>query len=59
MAARDGRWLLISDNQGADKRLYALGNERANVAARNPGQVQRLWGYVERDAGPKGLPDFK
>jgi arylsulfatase A-like enzyme len=59
VAARDGRWLLISDNQGANKRLYALGNERVNVAASNPTQVRRLWSYVERDAGPKGLPRFK
>jgi arylsulfatase A-like enzyme len=59
VAARDGRWLLISDNQGANKRLYALGNERANVAASNPAQVRRLWSYVERDAGPRGLPRFK
>jgi arylsulfatase A-like enzyme len=59
VAARDGRWLLISDNQGANKRLYALGNERANVAASNPTQVRRLWSYVERDAGAKGLPRFK
>jgi arylsulfatase A-like enzyme len=58
VAASDGRWLLISDNQGADKRLYALGNERVNVAARHPKVVRRLWGYVLRDAGPKGLPKF-
>jgi arylsulfatase A-like enzyme len=59
VAARDGRWLLIADNQGADKRLYSLRNERANVAARNPAQVRRLWSYVERDAGSKPLPRFK
>jgi arylsulfatase A-like enzyme len=59
VAARDGRWLLISDNQGQDKRLYSLRSEGADVAARNPAQVRRLWGYVERDAGGKGLPRFK
>jgi arylsulfatase A-like enzyme len=59
VAASDGRWLLISDNQGRDKRLYAMSNERVDVAARYPQHVRRLWGYVERDAGPQGLPDFK
>ena len=59
VAARDGSWVLISDNQGRDKRLYSLRNESANVAARNPAQVRRLWGCIERDAGPKGLPKFK
>jgi arylsulfatase A-like enzyme len=59
VAARDGRWLLISDNQGVDKRLYSLRNEGVDVAARNPAQVRRLWGYVERDAGSKPLPRFK
>jgi arylsulfatase A-like enzyme len=59
VAASDGRWLLISDNQGRDKRLYSLNNERANVAARNQNHVRRLWGYVLKDAGGKGLPRFK
>jgi arylsulfatase A-like enzyme len=59
VAARDTSWLLISDNQGVDKRLYSLRNERADIAVANPAQVRRLWGYVERDAGPKGLPRFK
>ena len=59
VAAADGRWLLISDNRGADKRLYARANERANVADEHPAQVRRLWGYVLKDAGPKGLPKFK
>jgi arylsulfatase A-like enzyme len=59
VCAADGRWLLISDNQGRDKRLYAMSNERVDVAARYPQHVRRLWGYVERDAGPQGLPDFK
>ena len=59
VAASDGRWLLISDNQGRHKRLYAMSNERVNVASRYPQQVSRLWGYVLKDAGPKGLPNFK
>jgi len=59
VAASDGRWLLVSDNQGRDKRLYSTANERVNVAGRNPRHVRRLWGYLKRDAGPKGLPRFK
>jgi arylsulfatase A-like enzyme len=59
VAASDGRWLLISDNQGRGKRLYAMSNEGVDVAARYPQHVSRLWGYVKRDAGPGGLPDFK
>jgi arylsulfatase A-like enzyme len=59
VAARDANWVLISDNQGRAKRLYSLRDEGADVAARNPAQVRRLWGYIERDAGPKGLPRFK
>jgi arylsulfatase A-like enzyme len=59
VAARDGRWLLISDNRGADKRLYSLGNEGADVARRHPQQVRRLWRYVLKDAGGKDLPRFK
>ncbi len=59
VAASDGRWLLISDNQGRAKRLYAMSNEGMNVAGRYPQHVRRLWGYVEKDAGPKGLPKFK
>ncbi|MEA2363547.1 MAG: hypothetical protein QOD71_2692 [Thermoleophilaceae bacterium] len=59
LAARDDKWLLISDNEGKDKRLYALSSEGRNVASRYPQQVRRLWGYIEKDAGPKGLPHFK
>jgi arylsulfatase A-like enzyme len=59
VAAADGTWLLISDNRGADKRLYRLGDERVDVSRRHPRQVRRLWGYVLRDAGPQGLPRFK
>jgi arylsulfatase A-like enzyme len=59
VSASDGRWLLISDNRGRQKRLYALRSEQANVASRNPNPVRRLWGFIEKDAGPKGLPRFK
>jgi arylsulfatase A-like enzyme len=59
VAASDGRWLLISDNQGRSRRLYATSNERVNVAGRYPRHVSRLWGYVRRDAGSKGLPKFR
>jgi arylsulfatase A-like enzyme len=59
VGASDGRWRLISDNQGREKRLYATSNERVNVAGRYPGHARRLWGYVRRDAGSKDLPDFK
>ncbi|MGH2762851.1 MAG: sulfatase [Thermoleophilaceae bacterium] len=58
VAASDGRWLLISDNRGRDKRLYRIGGERRNVARRHPGQVGRLWRRLEREAGRKGLPRF-
>jgi arylsulfatase A-like enzyme len=58
VAASDGRWLLISDNQGRRKRLYSMRNERAEVARTHRQLVNRLWGYVKRDAGPRGLPSF-
>ena len=59
VAAADDRWLLISDNRGAEKRLYARNDETVDVASRHPRHVRRLSGYVLRDAGPKGLPRFK
>jgi arylsulfatase A-like enzyme len=59
VCASDGRWLLISDNRGRQKRLYSLRGEQANVAQRNPDPVRRLWGLIQKDAGPKGLPRFK
>ena len=59
VAARDDKWLLISDNRGKDKRLYSLAHEGRNVASRYPQHVRRLWGYILKDAGPKGLPRFK
>jgi arylsulfatase A-like enzyme len=58
VAARDSRWLLISDNQGHKKRLFALSREGREVTGSHPGEVRRLWGYVKKDAGPKGLPRF-
>jgi arylsulfatase A-like enzyme len=58
VSASDGHWLLISDNRGREKRLYALRAEQANVARRKPDPVHRLWGLIEKDAGPKGLPRF-
>jgi hypothetical protein len=59
VSASDGRWLLISDNRGREKRLYSLHSEQADVARRNPDPVRHLWGLIEKDAGPKGLPRFK
>jgi arylsulfatase A-like enzyme len=59
LGVRDANWVLIADNGGATKRLYSLRREAADVAASNPAQVKRLWGYIKRDAGPKGLPRFK
>jgi arylsulfatase A-like enzyme len=59
VCASDGRWLLISDNRGRDKRLYRVGHERSDVARRYPGQVRRLWAMIKRDAGPRGLPHFE
>ncbi len=59
VAARDDNWLLISPNDGSDKRLYSLKHEPRNVARRYPQHVRRLWGYILKDAGPKGLPKFK
>ena len=59
VAARDDKWLLISDNQGKEKRLFSLAHEGRDVASRYPQHVRRLWGYLLKDAGPKGLPHFK
>jgi arylsulfatase A-like enzyme len=59
VAARDDKWLLISDNPGKEKRLYSLAHEGRNVTHRYPQHVRRLWGYIVKDAGPKGLPHFK
>jgi arylsulfatase A-like enzyme len=54
VAAGDGRWLLIADNQGERKRLYDTEEDPAeddNVAAANPDVVERLWGNIVDDAG--------
>jgi hypothetical protein len=54
LSASDGRWLLISDRERKDVRLYDRKRdryERRNVARRYPQQVRRLWGMILRDAG--------
>jgi len=54
VAAGDGRWLLIADNQGKERRLYdteADPDEENDVASDNPDVVDRLWQYVLDDAG--------
>lgn len=54
VAAGDGRYLLISDNQGKEKRLYDRRTdpaEKRNVAAANGPVVDRLWGAVVEQAG--------
>ena len=61
VSATDGRWLLIADNQGREKRLFDTRRdrgERRNVAARHPDVVRRLWGLVIRDGGGGRLPAF-
>jgi arylsulfatase A-like enzyme len=54
VAAGDGRWLLIADNQGEEKRLFdtkADPDEENDVAGDNPDVVNRLWGNIVADAG--------
>jgi arylsulfatase A-like enzyme len=54
VAAGDGRWLLIADNQGEEKRLFDTQedpNEEKDVAADNADVVNRLWGNIVDDAG--------
>jgi arylsulfatase A-like enzyme len=54
VAAGDGRWLLIADNQGKEKRLFDTEEdpeEENDVAADNPEVVDRLWRGVVDDAG--------
>ena len=53
VAARDANWLLISDNQGHDKRLYSLRNERADVAAPPPGAGAPAVGLRREGRGPE------
>jgi arylsulfatase A-like enzyme len=54
VAAGDGRWLLIADNQGEEKRLFDTEDdpdEETDVAGDNPDVVDRLWGNIVADAG--------
>ena len=54
VAAGDGRYLLIADNQGDEKRLFdteADPEEEDDVAGANPEVVDRLWRNVVDDAG--------
>jgi arylsulfatase A-like enzyme len=54
VAAGDGRWLLIADNQGKERRLFdteADPDEEKDVASDNPAVVDRLWHNIVDDAG--------
>ena len=54
VAAGDGRWLLIADNQGEERRLFDTEEdpeEENDVAGGNPEVVGRLWQNVLDDAG--------
>jgi arylsulfatase A-like enzyme len=54
VAAGDGRWLLIADNQGEKRRLFdteADPDEETDVAVDNPQVVDRLWQNIVDDAG--------
>jgi arylsulfatase A-like enzyme len=54
VAAGDGRWLLIADNQGEERRLFdteADPDEEKDVAPDNPDVVDRLWHNIVNDAG--------
>ena len=54
VVAGDGRWLLLADNLGIEKRLYDTRRdpgEQVDVASRRPGAVRRLWDAVLDDAG--------
>ena len=54
VAAGDGRWLLIADNQGKERRLFdteADPAEEKDVASDNPEVVDRLWRNIVNDAG--------
>lgn len=58
--AGDGRWLLISDNRGIERRLFDTGKdprELRDVASAHPGAVERLFAEVLDDAGGT-LPSF-
>ncbi len=54
VAAGDGRWLLIADNQGKRKHLFdteADPDEEKDVAGDHPDVAQRLWQNLLDDAG--------
>jgi len=54
VAAGDGRYLLIADNQGKERRLFDTEedpDEQDDVAGDNPAVVDRLWRNVVDDAG--------
>jgi hypothetical protein len=54
VAAGDGRWLLIADNQGKERRLFdteADPDEEDDVASDNPDVANRLWQNILDDAG--------
>ena len=54
VAAGDGRWLLIADNQGVEKRLFDTENdpdEEKDVAGDHGDVVDRLWANIVDDAG--------
>jgi arylsulfatase A-like enzyme len=54
VAAGDGRWLLIADNQGKERRLFDTREdpeEEKDVAGANPDVVGRLWQNILDDAG--------
>jgi arylsulfatase A-like enzyme len=54
VAAGDGRYLLIADNQGKERVLFDTEEDPAeeeDVAAEHPDVVDRLWGNILSDAG--------
>jgi arylsulfatase A-like enzyme len=54
VAAGDGRYLLIADNQGEEKRLFDTEedpDEESDVASDHPDVVARLWDNIVDDAG--------
>ena len=54
VAAGDGRYLLIADNQGKERHLFDTEedpDEANDVAAERPDVVNRLWQNVVNDAG--------
>ena len=54
MAAGDGHYLLIADNQGNERRLFdteADPDEENDVAAEHPDVANRLWRNIVNDAG--------